>query len=481
MTLKSQAATAFRWASVSSVCVTVAEVARTVVLARYLSPVDFGLMGMVLVVIGLAQTYADLGISAALIHRQDTTPKQLSSLYWLNVFGGLIMFAATWLCIPLIAVFFKEPRLLPLLKTVSGIFIIMAIGQQFEVLLQRELSFKILAKVEVISAVGSLVVGVVLAVTGAGVWTLIYSFLAGAVLKTILLIRYGVVHHMPSLHFKRADLDGFISFGLYQMGERTLNYLGQRFDQILIGALLGAEALGFYNFAFNLTARPVSRINPIVTRVAFPVFSRVQHDLQKLRKGYMKVISSLAAINAPLLIGLAAVAPIAVPYIFGAKWAPSIVLIQILCFVALSRSLGNPIGSLQLAKGRADLGFWWNLAVLVLSVPTIYMGGKLAGATGIGLALLFLQIVLSFASYTYLIRPLIGHCAREYANAALKPLSMACAMGLIVLCFPVLYKGLPIIAQVIAQVLLGALVYITLMQVFQKNTLTEFRLALLYR
>src|SRR5262249_36314737 len=154
--------------------------------------------------------------------------------------------------------------------------------------------------------------------------------------------------------------------------ERSINYLSERLDQLLIGTLLGARSLGFYNFAFNLTGRPIWRINPILTRVAFPIFSAVQHDREKLRRGYLRLLSLLTTINAPLLIGLATLAPVAVPLVFGRKWTDSIILIQILSLVTLSRSVGNPIGSLQLAKGRADLGFKWNAFFLLVSVPAIY-------------------------------------------------------------------------------------------------------------
>lgn len=475
MGLKSHAAVGVRWTTLSSVFTTASEVLRTIVLARFLSPVDFGLMAMVTVVTGFAQMYTDLGISAAIIHRQDATKDHLSSLYWLNIFTGLAVFGVVWVCAPCIPLFFREPRLLPLLKVVAIVFLITPLGSQFELLLQKELSFRVLAKQEIVASLGSTILACVCAVAGLGVWALVYSFLGGIILKTALLVRIGFARFQPSLHFRRSDLKGYIGFGLYQIGERSINYLSQRLDQIVIGPLLGAQALGFYSFAFNLSCKPIWRINPILTRVAFPLFSKVQDDRERLRRGYVKLLSFLSIVNAPLLIGLAAVAPWAVPTIFGAKWAKSIVLIQILSLVSLLRSLGNPIGSLQLAKGRADLGFKWTLFCLVVSVPAIFGGGHLGGATGIAVALLLLQIFLQVPAYLYLVRSLIGECAREYSSAILKPFVTASAMALTVIFVPPLLSGLSGILVLTVQLAIGGSAYLLLLRLFHTEVFLEFR------
>lgn len=455
--------------------IAVIEALRSTILARLLSPVDFGLMGMVMIVIGFADAYTDLGISAAIIHRQDTTREQLSSLYWLNIFTGLVAFGLVWVCMSLIAALFREPRVVPLLQPVAIALVISSIGKQFEILLQKELQFNVLARQEIIASFGSLIVAIVCAVSGLGVWALVWASLTNATLKTVFLVRIGLYRFRPLFHFSRSDLKAYVGFGLFQMGERTINYLGERLDQILIGTLLGARTLGFYNFAFNLAARPISRINPIVTKVAFPVFSKVQDDPERLRRGYLKVLGFLTTINAPLLIGLAAVAPKAVPLIFGAKWTQSIILIQILSLVALSRSIGNPIGSLQLAKGRADLGFKWNVFFLLVSIPAIWGGYRVGGATGIAGALLLLQMFLQVLAYFYLVRRLLGECARGYTAVIMKPIALSSAMGLIVAPLPLLLTGLSVILVFTLQIAIGISVFLVLLWLFHSKVLSEFR------
>jgi O-antigen/teichoic acid export membrane protein len=192
----------------------------------------------------------------------------------------------------------------------------------------------------------------------------------------------------------------------------------------------------------------------------------------------MRLVSLVASINAPLLLGLAAVAPWMVPSVLGAKWIPAIVLIQILSVVSLLRSIINPIGSLQLAKGRADLGFWWNASLLVLSVPFVLVGGKLGQAVGIGYSLLILQIGLTLAGYFFLLRPLLGPCALEYTTSVMGPISMAGVMAAVVLAFAAVPVSMPTLALVAIQILLGLLIYLSLLRTFQNHIILEFRSAL---
>jgi O-antigen/teichoic acid export membrane protein len=478
MTLRSQAAAGVRWTVVASTIIAISETLRTVVLARFLDPVDFGLMAMVGVIIGCAQMYMDMGISAALIHRQDSTKDQLSSLYWLNILSGWLLFALVWFGTPLITKFYCEPRLPHLLRTVGAVFLITPICGQFEILLQKELSFNLLSKSSICSSIGQTTVAILLAALGLGVWSMVYGLLAGAAIGVLFLLPIGLARFRPSFHFRRSDLNGYLSFGLYQIGERTAYYLSQRSDQMLIGSLLGAKALGYYSFAFNLAAQPLSRINPILNKVAFPVFSKVQDDGAKLKRGYMKLVGMLTTVNAPLLIGLAVVAPWAVPTIFGSKWSETIILVQILSFVTLLRSVNNPAGSLLYATGRVSRSFLWHILILVLMVPTVYISCRVGNVTNVAVSLLLLQIFLAVPLYLAMIRPCLGRCAGDYARAILKPTAVAAIMGVVVLMFSRISDSLPIKTEFLVQLLLGALVYSILLRVVHREVFVDIKSAL---
>jgi O-antigen/teichoic acid export membrane protein len=185
-------------------------------------------------------------------------------------------------------------------------------------------------------------------------------------------------------------------------------------DQILVGALLGTQALGIYTIAHNFVISPTIRVNQVITTVMFPVFARLQDELEILRNGYLKLVKIVTILNTPILLGMALVAPFVIPLLFDPKWHESIYIIQILSVYALIRSTGSPAGSLQLAKGRADLGFKWNLGLLIISGPVIYAGIQWGGLTGMGWSLILLHAFLMIPYWIFMIRPLIGPPARSY-------------------------------------------------------------------
>lgn len=478
MSIKKQVASSVKWTFLATVVTSLFQLIQLFVLARFLIPDDFGLMGMIMVVIGIAQACSDLGISASIIQRQHLSPTQLSSLYWVNLLAGGAVFLVLLISAPCVAWFFGDPRLLRPYHTLSLIPLISAAGRQFELLLQKELRFLELARQDILSGLIALVVATACANSGLGVWALVNGVIVQQGVKNFLLVAVGLRDHRPLPMLVWKDLGGFISFGLFQMGERLLNLLAERLDQILIGSLLGASSLGFYNFAFNLVGQPLSRINPVVTRVSFPVFSIVQDHPERLRNGYLKAIGFLMAINAPLLIGFAAVAPVAVPLLFGPAWVPAVGLIQILSLVALSKCAANPVGALLLAKGRADLGFKWNLILFFLSIPMIYAGAHW-GTSGIAFALLVLQVCLHIPGYTWLIRPFIGDCGLTYIVSILKPTLLAVAMGIIAFQFLSLTSVHGAAFALFSSVLIGTVIYGFFMWLFEKQFVIDIRSMLL--
>lgn len=479
MSLKIKAASGIKWNAGFSVFSTVLQTVKLIVLARLLSPEAFGLMAMVSIVVGFAQAYSDVGISAAIIHRQDATRDQLSSLYWLNVLAGVAIFLIVFLLSPVISWFLGDARLSLLIRVTAATFLIIPWGKQFEILLQRDLRFLEVVWIQGVALTISTVTTILVAYWGFGVWALVWGQISLALVATVLFVWNGSREFMPQLHFRRLDLKGYISFGLYQMGERGINLISGRLDQLLIGRMLGAQELGYYSFAFNLVTLPLIRINPIITKVAFPVFAKLQENSNRMQHGYMKVVKLLSTVNAPLLLGLVIISPTAIPLVFGEQWLNSIVFVQLLSLTALSRTIGNPVGSLLLAKGRPDLGFHFNLLVLLISIPFIFVGARLGGAPGMAAALLLLQILLQFPAYFYLIRPMIGQCGLTYTKVILKPVLLATGMGILV--WVVAFVGATGWVGLMAQVLLGGVSYLALMWLFDRHQVDELREVFLSR
>jgi O-antigen/teichoic acid export membrane protein len=353
--------------------------------------------------------------------------------------------------------------------------LITPIGQQFQILLQKELKFNRLSIIEVIAALADFITAVFFAWNGSGGMALVLGQLGCAGCRAFCLAVQGWGNWAPSLHFSMRDLKGYVRFGLYQIGERTINYFNSNLDYLVIGRLLGAEPLGYYTLAYNLIIVPVIKINPIITRVAFPVFAKVQHDEARLKKGYLTVVQALSFINFPIFFGLLVTANLLVPVIFGQKWLPSIILVKILCGVGLLRSTGNPVGSLLLAKGHADWGFMWNLMLVATQVPGILMGAHYGGVVGVAVAYLILQMIYFVLNYLVLIRRLLGRCILEYLDSMWHALKYSAIMGLGVLTVGKVMTNQAANLTLSVQIVSGLVIYALLWLLFKREDIAEFK------
>lgn len=375
MSLRKSAIGGVKWTTASTVIVTILQLAQMSILARLLEPGDFGLMAIMMVVIGFSQAFQDMGISNAIIQRQDINHTQLSSLYWLNIAAGAILTLIVIAIAPLVAIFYDEPRITSLMIILSSTFILVAIGNQYRVLCQKNLNFRTMEIINVSTSVVSLIVATVMAYKGYGVLTLVCAMITQAGLSSLLFLWVGLKHyHKPSLVYKHSELEGFYGFGLYQMGERSINYISANADKILIGKLVGVNAVGFYNLAWQLIIFPLSKINPIINKVAFPVYSKVQNDPKTLNRYYTLNVKLLSLVTMPLLAFLIFFSSEVVELVFGKGWEATASLLPILALVGIIKALGNPGGALILAKGRADVGFWWNVVWAITIVTALGIG-----------------------------------------------------------------------------------------------------------
>jgi lipopolysaccharide exporter len=472
MELRTAAAAGTRWTAISALTGAVIQFSQLAILARFLVPKDFGMVAIIMVILGFAQTYLDMGISNAVIQRQDTSREQLSSLYWLNIFVGWIILGIVLALTPLIVTLYREPYLSTILPLAALLFLLGPPGAQFSLLLQKNLRFRTLAFVEIVATLGGALIAIDAAIMNFGALALVFGQLFSVAVSSLILTIVGWRNWRPMFRFQRDDINGYLGFGLFQMGERTLNFLSSRADQLVIGIVLGPAALGYYSLAWNLTIQPVARINPILTRVAFPLLAQVQHQTDRLKRGYLGLLRVVSVINAPISFGCAAIAPVLVPVIYGPRWTPSILLIQILSGVGLLRSMINPIGVLQLAKGRADMGFFWNLALVVPQVVGVILGVYFAGLVGVAVCLLSLLGIYYVATYWFMVRILLGPCLKEFLAGTLFSVFSAAVMAVPVLFVPnvIVGSGPAVLA---CQVVVGAIVYSLLTIVFQPSLMAH--------
>lgn len=442
-------------------------------LARLLSPSDFGLMGMIMVVTGLAQTFADMGLGAAIIQRQNVPNSHLSSIFWANVLTGILLFLGILLTRPLAANYFRQPDLTTYLIIAAVMFLIAPLGQVFGVVLSKELRFETLSKIETTSTVISSFSAVGFALAKFGVLSLILSELVGRLVTLIMLVFVFRKIWLPNFHFSIKEVRSYVRFGMFQTGERVLNYFTANVDYIIIGRLLGAAPLGFYALAYNLMTFPLSKINPIITRVAYPSFSKIQDDNFKMGQGYCKVINYITALSFPMLAGMFVIAPEFIRLVYGAKWEPSIVVLQIFCVVGASKSLGNPNGSVLLAKGRADIGFYWNVFAVAVTSAVVALSVRW-GITGVAFGLLLLEVPFFFIIQPIVIK-LIDLNLRQFFKAIQSPLFCSVIMLAGMIPLKLVLRNASMLSLIIATVILGATIYTVSYYIKDKAFFAEVR------
>lgn len=418
----------------------------SVILARLLSPSDFGLMGMALVTTGFAALFKDLGTSAAVIQKKDLSPVLLSTLFWVNVIFGLVITVLLLAITPLVITLFGDPRVGPVLRLLSLTFAISGIGVVKQSLLERELKFRTLANIEIAATLGGSVVGMTCAWLGSGVWSLAYQSLAAVAITTLLLWIF--TPWRPMLVFSGAEVKSISRYSLNLAGFNIFNYFIRNADNLLIGRFLGAQDLGYYNLAYRFLLYPVQTVSSVIGRVMFPFYSRIQDDSSRFRRHYLNVAASVALVTFPIMMGLIALAEPFVLAILGPGWRPVIVLLQILAPIGLLQSIGSTVGGIYQAKGRTDWMLWWGVAAGTLVIVSFLIGLQW-GITGVAAAYAVASTMLAYPSFAIPFR-LISLRVRDLGAVLWRPLlsSGTMVMGLAGLKFilpvgmsPVLYLG----------------------------------------
>jgi O-antigen/teichoic acid export membrane protein len=472
LNLKQQAISGIKWTSLGSFVNAGISIVQLTVVTRLLDATDFGLMALVMVVIGFSQMFIDMGVSNAIIYKQELTKNQLNSLYWLNVLIGCILFLVLYYSSPIIGNFYNEPELKNLLRLVGITFLIQPFGQQFMVLLQKDLEFNKIAKSQITARLFSFVTVFSLAFNGFGVYSLAIGTVIYSITSTVVFIFFGSKIYLPKFHFRKSDINEFVSFGLFQMGEKAINYFNTQFDTILIGKLLGADILGIYSIAKQLVFYPSQIINPIITKVTFPLMSKINDNVEALKGVYLKTINFLSNVNFPLYVLLAVLAEPVILVVFGSKWIEAVPIVRILSIAFLIRSASNPVGTLILARGRADMAFYWNIMLLSLIPISIYLGA-FSGIIGICYATLTMNLLVFFLNWKLIVYKLCNANLVEYSKRLITPFLLTIASGIFTIVLVSFLNG--IFPKLIVGTVIFTLSYFSLLNKYQTEFFNEIK------
>lgn len=363
-----------------------------IVLARLLTPEDYGLAALVLVFSSLIYIFSDLSLGAALVQRATLTERDRSTVFWVSVAAGVVCTVVGIAVAGLVADFYREPEVKPLFIAVSFSFVIVSLGVTQEALLTRAMSFRALELRQMAAALLGAAVAIVVAARGGGAWAIIVQQLVVVAVATLLIWIVSPWH--PRMVFSRDSVRDLGTFGGNVFGTRMVFYLNRNADNLLIGRFLGPAALGAYSLAYNVILLPFSQIAGPLEQLLYPAFSRLQDEASRLREAFLRVNRLVCAINMPLLIGLAVLADQFVPVVLGEQWDAAVPVIQILALVGIAQSLQALNGSILQARDRTNWLLRYSLVFTAVTVVAFIAGvpfGIVGVAASLAIASLFLE------------------------------------------------------------------------------------------
>lgn len=382
MQIERQAAEGLKWSGIAKIAGQGVSWAVTLAVFRLLTPADYGLMALAMVLLSVVAGVAEFGLGSSLIQMPALERRDMArvggALAALNIGCGLVMA----LCAGLFAELLGDARLEPILQVLSLTFLLTAIESVPLSLAQRRMDFKRLAGIELAATLLGSVLTLLLAWLGAGVWALVAGNLSGAALRTVLYVALGGFV-WPSLDFR--GIGSHLRFGGAVTVTRLLWQLTYQADMLIAGRLFTRDAVGFYSVSMHLATLPMNKVMGIINQVAFPAVAQLQDDLSRLRQRLLESLRMLALAAVPGLWGISSVAPEFVDVVLGDRWHEAIVPLQLVSFVVPLRMLGAVLATAVTGIGRAQIELR-NTIVGAIVLPAAFFTGAQWGPSGIALS-----------------------------------------------------------------------------------------------
>lgn len=445
----------------------------TLLIARLLSPSDYGLVGMATIYLGLIQLVNELGLGMAIVQQRALTQQQIARLGGLSVVSGAFFLGLTAVLAGPIASFFGQEELKLVVVVLSSVFVLRSLQVVPKALLTRDLHFKQLAWVDGLEAISLAICTLAFALAGAGYWALIFGSVLGALLSTV--VTLCLYPHRLAWPSDLATLRGPLALGWRVIWSRIAWYTYSNADFAVVGRLLGPAALGAYTVGWSLASIPVDRVTAMVGSVTPGVFSSVQNDPAALRRYVLRLTEGIAVITFPLSIGLALVAEEFVLLVLGEAWTAAILPLRLLSFYAAFRSLTPLMPQVLMATGHAHRAMWSSVFGAVL-LPVLFVIGSRWGTTGVSMAwIVGFPVVAILGDYRSAFR-VISMPVREYL-ACLRPAAdatLAMSIGVMALraAMPPLY---PLPLRLAAAVAVGAGIYAATLHLLHGERIVAYR------
>lgn len=468
--LKSKTITGVLWSAVDNFAAQAITFLVGIILARLLTPAEFGLIGMLAIFISVSETFINSGFTNALIRKNDATETDYSTVFYFNLAAGITLFLILLFSAPLIGRFFNEPQLIPIVRVLAIGLIISSLTIIQRTTLTKRIDFKLQAKISLISGILSGIIAIAMAYKGFGVWSLVVKTLSAQAITSLLLWLWN--RWRPTLVFSRKSFKELFSFGSKLLASGLIDTLYQNMYYVIIGKFFSPADLGFFTRAKGFVDLPSTNLDAVMTRVTYPVLSQMQDDKVKLKAGYKRMIKSIMFISSVLLIGMAAISEPMIITLIGEPWRKAILYLQIISFIGMLYPLHALNLNMLQVLGRSDLFLRLEIIKKIISIPAIVIG-VLISIEAMLIGMCFNSLIAYFIN-SYWSGKFINYPMREQVIDILPGLGIALLMGVGVY-FAGLLLPFSYLIRLIIQLALGAILTIGISELLKPEAYVELK------
>lgn len=396
----------------------------TSILARLLVKNDFGLVAVAVVAINYLSVLKDLGLGAALIQRKGDVKEVADTVFTINIVIGLILSTSAILLAPVVAIYFRDPHITPVLRWMGISFIINALGSVHTNWLVRDLNYRRKLIPDLGSAIIKGAFSIGMAYFGYGVWSLVFGQIAGAVSSVILV--WIILPWRPRLRLDRKIAGNLMKFGASVTAIDIINEITDNIDYVIVGRIFGLVPLSIYTLAYRLPEMVLIGNLWVMGGVVFPAFSTVQDRPNELRRGFLASVRLVELIAVPICLGLLIAADPIVRVVFGEQWLDAIPVLRVLAIYAWVYSLGYHAGGFYKAIGRPDILLRLSILTLIIIIPSLLIGARF-GIIGVAvghLVAILIRRVISLGLATRFVNVSIWNIFGELQSSFLAALVM---------------------------------------------------------
>jgi O-antigen/teichoic acid export membrane protein len=402
--------------------------ASVIIMARLLTPEDYGVIAMVTAITGFANLFNELGLSSATIQKSEINHRQVSALFWINVMVGASLMLVVGALSPAIAWFYKQPVLITVTLALSVTFPLTSLGAQHRALLNRQMRFGRLAVINITAMLTSILTGMMVALLGGGYWALVVSTVTMALSGTLGVWIAGVRFKPHCWGLKDSGIKDLVRFGSNVTAFDVVNYFHRNLDNVLIGRVWGAQQLGLYSRAYSLLLLPITNLRGPLNAVAFPALSRLQNNPSQFRSYYKRYCSLLAFVSMPVVSFLYITSDQIIHLLLGNQWLDAAGIFGILAVAAFIQPVASLRGLVLLAYGQGGRYFRWGLINAIATVISFACGIPW-GAKGVAVAYCIVTYLVLHPSLMYVFKNTPVR-VEDFYRAIIRPFVASVVMGI---------------------------------------------------